>query len=220
MASFKAKPDVRIKPFSSVYISTGNGRIKTVLKKGFDALGGIEKVVKPGQSVLIKINLVEGHEAISGGITDVHLCEALVELLKENCQPGTITVGEQTSTGSVTKDTFVSGGWVDMCRRQQVELLDFDDGEYVDVPLKDAMYADVITMPKIALDADVLITFAAPDALPRYGLRDRRAIKNSFRPFVPDPTRRQARIAEYRNRAVHPDIAQSARRISPLLTGV
>ena len=69
MPKLKKTPLVPMKMMSSVYIGTGNGKLSTALMRGFDALGGIEKVVKPGQSVLLKVNLVEGHEAISGGIT-------------------------------------------------------------------------------------------------------------------------------------------------------
>ena len=188
MAKLKDRPRVPLKPMSSVFISEGNGKLSNVLMRGFDALGGIEKVVRPGQSVLIKINLVEGHEAISGGITDVHMCETVIELLKEHCRPGRIIVGEQTGTGDLTKRTFARNGFTEMCERQQVELLDFADDEFAEVPLEDAMYADVVPFPKTVLDADVFIT------LPLLKNHDTvcitGALKNSFG-FIPDPLRRQ-----------------------------
>ena len=189
MPKTKKTPDVPLKPMSSVYISTGNGKLRSVLKKGFDALGGIEKVVKPGQSVLIKVNLVEGHEAITGGITDVYMCEAVIELLKEYCKPGRIVVAENTGTGELTRRTFDKNGYTDMCARQGVELMDFADGEFVDVPVENALYAEVVPFPKIALEADVFIT------LPLLKNHDTvcitAALKNSFG-FIPDPIRRQA----------------------------
>lgn len=158
MPRTKKTPDVPLKPMSSVYITPGNGKLSSILKRGFDALGGIEKVVKPGQSVLIKVNLVEGHEAISGGITDVHMCEAVIELLKEYCHPGRIIVGENTNMGELTKRTFRRNGYTEMCARQGVELLDFEDDEFVDVPVEGALYAEVVPFPKTVLDVDVFIT--------------------------------------------------------------
>ena len=188
MDHLKEKPDVPMKPISSVYISTGNGKLRPILMRGFEALGGIEKIVKPGQSVFIKINLVEGHEAITGGITDVHLCETVIELLKEYCHPGRITVGEQTNTGELTKKTFERNGYTAMCARQKVELIDFEDGEYVPVPIENALYANVVPFPKAILDADVFIT------LPLLKNHDTvcitGALKNSFG-CIPHAMRRQ-----------------------------
>ena len=204
MPKLKKTPLVPMKMMSSVYIGTGNGKLSTALMRGFDALGGIEKVVKPGQSVLLKVNLVEGHEAISGGITDVYMCETVIELLKEHCHPGRIVVGEQTGTGDLTKRTFERNGYVAMCARQEVELLDFADDEFVDVPVENALYAEVVPFPKTVLDVDVFIT------LPLLKNHDTvcvtGALKNSFG-FIPDPIRRQA----HRDNAIEQFIADLSR---------
>ena len=206
MPVFKNEPEVRTKPFSNVYISAGNGPIKAVLKKGFDAMGGIQKVVKPGQSVLVKPNLVNGLDLITGagGITDVRLCEAVVELIKENCNPGRIVVGENTDTGPVTMQCFERNGYVDMCRRQKVELVDFTTAERIDVTVPDAMYAEVVTVPKLIFDLDVFIT------LPMLKNHDTvcvtASIKNSFG-LVLDDTRRLA----HRRNAVEQYLVDIAR---------
>ena len=189
MAVLKSEPKIPIKQFSDVYISKGNGKIKNRIKEGFDALGGIEKFVKPGQSVLLKPNLVAGANPMSGGVSDVFFCEAVVILLKEHCSPGRIIVGENTETGNITMECFKRNGYVDMCERQGVELMDFTNAETVDMPLPDAMYADVVTLPKIVMDVDMFIT------LPNLKNHDTVcltvAIKNSFG-LVPDDTRRKS----------------------------
>ena len=155
MAVLKSTPVMRIKPFSDVYISTGNGRLKPALKKGFDALGGIGKFVKPGQSVLLKPNLTAGVDPATGGTTSAAFTEAIIELIKEHCNPGTIYVGENTDVGKTTMDTFTKYGFVEMCQRQGVELVDFTDTERVDTPLPGAMFADVVSLPKLVMDVDV-----------------------------------------------------------------
>jgi len=189
MTILKQEPALPIKPFSDVYISTANGRLKPLLKKGFDALGGIDKLIKPGQSVLIKPNLTAGADPILGGTTDVHFAEAIIELIKEHSSPGRIICGENTSAGNEATIAYQQFGYVDMCERQDVELVDFAYDARVEVPIPDAMYAEVISMPKTVMDVDVFIT------LPILKNHDTvcitAAVKNSFG-LVTDDTRRQA----------------------------
>ena len=207
MAVLKSAPVTRIKPFSDVYISTGNGKIKQVIKKGFDALGGIEKFVKPGQSVLIKPNLTAGEDPATGGTTEVRFCEAIIELIKEYCNPGPIVFGENTMSGDATMAAFVEFGFADMCKRQGVELMDLGKAERADVPISDALYADVVSLPKIVLDVDVFITLPI---LKNHTCVVTAAIKNSFG-LVEDFTRRQA----HRDSAVEQYLVDIARARKP-----
>ena len=189
MSVLKSIPLLTIKPFSDVYISTGNGNLKLVLKKGFDTLGGIGKFIKPGQSVLLKPNLTAGEDPGTGGTTDARFCEAIAELIKQNCEPGQIYLGENTISGAVTMKAFERYGYVEMCKRLGIELVDFTDAERVDVTIPGAMYGEVISMPKLVMDVDVFIT------LPVLKNHDTvcvtAAIKNSFG-LVTNDTRRQA----------------------------
>jgi uncharacterized protein (DUF362 family) len=189
MSVLKSEPRLTIKPLSDVYISTGNGLLKPVLKRGFDALGGIKKFIKPGQSVLLKPNLTAGADPSTGGTTDVKFCEAVAELIKEHCKPGAMYLGENTGYGNATKEAYAKYGYVDMCKRLGLELIDFADDERVDVPIPDAMYADVVSLPKVIHDVDVFIT------LPILKNHDTvcitAAIKNSFG-IVAQETRTQA----------------------------
>ena len=79
--------------FSDVAISHGDGDLLEILRKNVDMLGGIEKYVKPGNTVFIKPNLTAGMPCTTGGTTDVKFTEAVVELVKE-ANPGHIIVGE------------------------------------------------------------------------------------------------------------------------------
>ena len=189
MSILKSKPDLTIKPISDVFITAGNGRLKPILMRGFEALGGIGKFIKPGQSVLLKPNLTAGADPSMGGTTDAKFCEAVAEIIKENCRPGQIYLGENTGAGLMTMDAYKRFGFVEMCVRQGIELIDFTDAERVDVEVPGAMYGEVISMPKIIMDVDVFIT------LPILKNHDTvcitAAIKNSFG-LVSNDTRRQA----------------------------
>ncbi|MCL2059432.1 MAG: DUF362 domain-containing protein [Oscillospiraceae bacterium] len=189
MSKLKPEPLLTIKPFSDVYISTGNGKLKPVLKKGFDALGGIQKFVKPGQSVLLKPNLTAGADPSTGGTTDARFCEAVAELIIEHCSPGQLYLGENTGSGNMTMNAYKQFGYVEMCKRHGIELVDFTNAERVDVEVPGALYADVISMPKVIMDVDVFIT------LPILKNHDTvcitAAVKNSFG-LVEQETRTQA----------------------------
>jgi|GEM_PF-922542 len=189
MSVLKEKPLLPIKPFSDVYVSTGNGKLKLALMQGFDALGGIGKFVKPGQTVLLKPNLTAGADPATGGTTSVAFCEAVVEVIKENCDPGQIYLGENTGSGNAMMDAFKKYGFVEMCERQGIELVDFTNAERADVPVPGAMYADVISLPKIIMDVDVFITL--PILKNHDSVCVTCAIKNSYG-IVEDETRRRS----------------------------
>ncbi|MBQ3864480.1 MAG: DUF362 domain-containing protein [Clostridia bacterium] len=174
----KKQPVIRLRPFSEVWIGTGNGLLKKNLKRGLDALGGLKKFIKPGQSVFIKPNLTAAQEEITGGVTDLRMCRALIELIQEETEHGHLMVGENTGQGGVIGRYFISHGWAKMCEDMGVELVDFEKDEWGEYPLPDAMFLDVVHLPKKVVEADVYIT------LPILKNHDTvcitAAIKNSF----------------------------------------
>ena len=149
---------IPLRPMSEVYIGTGNGLIKKALKKGLDALGGLSKFIKPGQSVFIKPNLTDGRDPITGGVTDKRLVETLLQMIREECQPGHVMVGENTGDGGVIGRYFAANSWDIMCEKYAAELVDFEKDEWGDYPLENPMYLDVIRLPKKVVEADVYIT--------------------------------------------------------------
>lgn len=156
----KKTPELRLRKFSNVYIGTGNGLLKKNIKRSLDALGGLNHFIKPGQSVFIKPNLTATQEAITGGVTDINMVMKLIELIREECEPGHIMVGENTGQGGAMARYFESHGWVKMCRDYDVELVDFEQDEWGEYPLPDAMVLDVVRLPKKVVEADVLISLA------------------------------------------------------------
>ena len=177
-----------LRPFSEVYIGTGNGLIKKALKRGLDALGGLPKFIKPGQSVFIKPNLTAAENPITGGVTDIRLVEAFLQLIREECQPGHMMLGENTGDGGVIGPYFVENGWTDMCQKYDVELVDFEYDEWGDYPLKDSMFLDVVHLPKKVVEADVFVTL--PVLKNHDSVCITAAIKNSYG-LIPAIDRRQ-----------------------------
>ena len=70
-------------PVSTSDASINYTTIKQMVRRSLDLLGGINAFVKSGNTVLIKPNLVEQDSSGSGGVTDVRVVKALVEIIDE-----------------------------------------------------------------------------------------------------------------------------------------
>ncbi len=174
----KKTPVLNIRKSSNVYIGTGNGLLKKNIKRSVDALGGLPRFIKPGQSVFIKPNLTATQEAITGGVTDIDFVKKLIELIREECELGHIMVGENTGQGGAMGRYFESHGWRAMCEAYGAELVDFEKDEWGEYPLPDALVLDVVRLPKKVVEADVFISLPVlknHDTVCVTG-----AIKNSF----------------------------------------
>ena len=57
--------------------------VEQMVRKSLDLIGGIQKYVKSGNTVLLKTNLVQQDSSGSGGVTDVRVVKALVKIIDE-----------------------------------------------------------------------------------------------------------------------------------------
>src|SRR3954468_24963302 len=98
------------------------GMIKDIADQ---TMGGMDKIVKPGHKVLIKINTVIPVAANAGFTTDPRMLEALIELVKEQ-NPSRIQIGERCAMGADTMEAMRVCGIVDVAERTGVELVPFE----------------------------------------------------------------------------------------------
>jgi uncharacterized protein (DUF362 family) len=141
-------------------------------------LGGIERYVRPGQTVLIKPNIVSSGPASSGGTTHVELVEALIEQVR-HCSPARIIVAEGTpGFGLATDSGFPTGGWREMAARAGVELYNLDAGPHAEITLEKPRYPGAVPFPRVILDADVFIS--APCLKTHIHADHTVTLKNSF----------------------------------------
>ncbi len=195
-----------VHPFSDVCLLRPGEDLLATLREGVDAIGGISKYVHPGDTVFIKPNLTAGMPASTGGTTDVFFAEAVVELVKE-AQPGRILVGECSGNESRSIESLTNCGYIDMGKRQGVEILDLDKAEFVDVHVDRPLYREIVHMPKAVMEADVFISLPVLKNHVSVGITV--AMKNSFG-LVPDDDKLNA----HRNNAVEEilvDIAKARR---------
>ncbi len=132
--------------------------VDRVLEQCLSDLGGMERFVRPGQTVVIKPNITANAPASSGGTTHVELVEAIVRQV-QRCAPARVIVAEGTQAfGTTLESAFPSGGWREMAARTGVELFNLDVGPHVEVRVENGRYPRSIPFSKLVLDADVLIS--------------------------------------------------------------
>jgi uncharacterized protein (DUF362 family) len=132
--------------------------VDDILEQSLNDLGGIQRFVDPGQTVVIKPNLTANAPASSGGTTHVEVVAALVRLV-QRCDPARIIVAEGTGRfGTELETAFPDGGWREMAAELDVELHNLDGGPHAEITLDDPRYPHAIPFAQLVLDADVFIT--------------------------------------------------------------
>lgn len=138
--------------------------IKKGLQKLIKKMGGIGRYVKPGQTVVIKPNIVSDHgilkdgTVVGGVVTDIRVVKALVEILMPSA--GQIIIAEGSSINrSETSKQFTHYGYDKLVEMGQgkVRLVDLNNDEQVEktVPRGKRMFTRKIP---VTLDqADVFI---------------------------------------------------------------
>ena len=100
--------------------------VKDAVRSGFDLLGGIDRFVKKGEKVLIKVNCLFPAEPEKAVTTHPVFLKAVVQLVKE--QTGGIIIGDSPGFGNFSGSNKT--GYKQVALEEGVKLVDFrDDGE-------------------------------------------------------------------------------------------
>ena len=118
-------------------------------------LGGMEKVIKPGDMVVIKPNVLCGRPAETGATVCPEIVEALVELAYKS-KASQVIIAEAANMGIDTMWAFEICGYPTVAKKTGVKLVDLKKDVQVKVKLSGRMH-DYIELPKTILDADVVI---------------------------------------------------------------
>jgi len=116
------------------------------VRKAVDLLGGLDKALSPGDRILLKPNF-NSDDPPPGSTALDFLC-AVIKLLRVHGYMK-ISVGESAGRPWVpTSRVLESSGLSMKMKEMGVPLLDFDQSEYVDVPIQ-GDYLDVIDMEAV-----------------------------------------------------------------------
>ena len=108
-----------------------------------------------GKTVLLKPNLTTASSAESGITTDVGVCRAILERL-DGCR---ILIGEG-SGGANTGTAFERTGYVDLARRFDAELVNFDEVAVVRKPVPAPLHITELPFARTVFDVDTIISAA------------------------------------------------------------
>ena len=131
-------------------------QVYDMVKKAVDLVGGITSVVKPGQTVALKPNVVTGRVTGPGVVTDKRVVEAMIRLCKEAGAAKVLVVegaGYFTETGKALELSGVK----EMAEKAGAEVVDVDKGSLVELRVPDPLIVDTIKVSKAFMDADVRI---------------------------------------------------------------
>src|ERR1700742_1608021 len=104
--------------------------VKDMIRQIADqTMGGMSKIVKAGDKVLIKINTVIPVPANAGFTTDPRMLEALIELVQEQ-NPAKIQIGERCAMGADTRHAMEVCGIAAVAERTCAELCPFEKAPF------------------------------------------------------------------------------------------
>lgn len=125
--------------------------VKNNVRQILSALGGLQQIVRPGSSVLIKPNFVA---PFPHAVTSFEILEAIVEEVK-HCG-GRPIIAESSGFEFDTETTFKVLGAYEFAGRNQVELINLDTCEFTSVKLKHPLLRE-LRLPKLLQQVDVII---------------------------------------------------------------
>jgi uncharacterized protein (DUF362 family) len=125
------------------------------------AVGSIDNIVKPGQTVLIKPNLAFNAPPESYAVVDPRTVEAVTRYFKKHSKAGKVQVGDNPSLGQHVGRAdiaFKTSGMEEAARRGGAdEVIYFDEQPTVDVDVPTGKAFKKYKVFKPFLDADVVI---------------------------------------------------------------
>ena len=173
-------PDLRPAPPPIVGTAHAEDRrspdVARLVRDAVEQAGGFSRIVRPGDRVLIKPNLVTNARSGTGFTTDIRVVEAVARLaLDAGARTIVFAEGSASATaggvttyrrGATTSAAFAAGGFVALARRLDAALLDLNEagrepgGRELarEVPLAHGLRRPAYWLSKAFLDADRVIS--------------------------------------------------------------
>jgi uncharacterized protein (DUF362 family) len=131
--------------------------IESSIRSAIKLVGGIKKIVRSGQTVLIKPNFGVNVPADTGVITDPDVVDVLVRICSE-ANPANLMVAESTVVGFDTDKIFTELGLKGRFEKLGATLVNLDQDEIVDVSVSNGTVLKKLKIFKTAYESDVIIS--------------------------------------------------------------
>lgn len=124
--------------------------------KALNQMGGLNEIVNPSDTVLLKPNLVNASLSQTGATTNPFVLKGIAEAAKM-AGAKKIIIAESSFLGEDTKKAFEVNKLNEYFDSSRVHLVDFKREEYVTVPIETGKVLHRIKLPVSFLEADVII---------------------------------------------------------------
>ncbi|MDD5473008.1 MAG: DUF362 domain-containing protein [Candidatus Methanoperedens sp.] len=130
-------------------------KVKTAILESLELIGGLEKVIKPGDNVLLKVNVIAGFLPGRAATTHPSVAGAMVEIVKE--AGGIPWVGDSSGAYGFTAQSLRLSGIEKACEDFGGKLINFEStGTY---PVKvNGRVLTTINVAKPVIDCDVIVS--------------------------------------------------------------
>jgi uncharacterized protein (DUF362 family) len=129
--------------------------IESMVRKAVALAGGINDIVSPGGTVIIKPNLVAALPARTGATTDYRVCRAVARMVKE--LGGRPVIMESSCIGADTEKTFRVCAY-DKLRGEGYEVIDAKTSKMVTVPVPQGRVLTEVLLPEMVMKAQAIIS--------------------------------------------------------------
>jgi len=131
-------------------------RVNEMVKEALDKLGGIKSIVREGDTVALKPNVVTGTLSGPGVTTDKRVVEALIKLCEE-AKAGKIMIVEGAGYFTETSKALELSGYTELAKEHGVEIVDVDKSPVVELDVPNALLIEKVEVSGAFMEADVRI---------------------------------------------------------------
>ncbi|MCL7411845.1 MAG: DUF362 domain-containing protein [Methanosarcinaceae archaeon] len=169
---------------------------KDAIIESLELIGGLEKIIKPGDRVLLKANILAARLPEDAVTTHPAIITAMCELVSDIGGIPIVGDGSGITHSGATAEALKISGIEDAAQKCGAEIVNFETAGFVEVDVPDAKQFPRLYIAKPILEADVIIS------LPKLKTHELTyytgAVKNFFG-AVPLKTRKQAHLLAKRD---------------------
>ncbi len=130
-----------------------DGDLRQNIGQAVSAIGGFERLVKPGDAILLKPNFNTADPPPAS--SDPQFVKAVIELLYQH-GAGKVVLGESSTLMLSTRDALRKTGMLQAAKEAGAEVVIFDEGEWVTVEIG-ARYLKKVALAKAGLEAEKIV---------------------------------------------------------------